>query len=306
MTGQDLVQDCTHPRAQHRHGTATAYKRDRCRCLPCTAAQLREDRSRRLANHLGQPRRIDGERVREHILALRDRGIGYRTVAKLAGVSASTIERIMTPPPSRRRANGSTVVTRVVAKRILSVALTPELLAAVPDGASVDATGTRRRLHALHAIGWSRRELARRLGVQHNSLRHMELTGRTSAGLARSVQALYDELWDATPPTGTSRERVAVEAARAWARREGWVPPMAWDDDEIDNPAATPAAVTGPHRISPTERLDEVAWLLECGTDRETAARRGGYASWANAHSVAARHGHALAAPAASTGRTAA
>src|SRR4051794_22177944 len=37
--------ECTHPRAQHRHGTRAAYVKDRCRCTDCTAANTAASRT---------------------------------------------------------------------------------------------------------------------------------------------------------------------------------------------------------------------------------------------------------------------
>lgn len=55
-----------------------------------------------------------------------------------------------------------------------------------------------------------------------------------------AVRALYDELWDAIPPAAAWRERQATSRARGLAARYGWAPPMAWDDETIDDPAAVP------------------------------------------------------------------
>lgn len=107
-------------------------------------------------------------------------------------------------------------------------------------GFLVPAAGTRRRLQALAAIGWSSREVARRLGVTPQTLRR--LYGQTSVltSTRDRVAALYDEL-SMTP--GSNRTTVT------WAVRRGWAPPLAWDDDRIDDPAAKPA-----HRVRGTGR----------------------------------------------------
>lgn len=95
----------------------------------------------------------------------------------------------------------------------------------------IDATGTRRRIQALCALGWSRPEMAARLGVGPRSMGHYLTVATVTTSTAARVRRLYDEL---AMHAGSSQR------VRAHARRQGWVPPLAWDDDEIDNPAARP------------------------------------------------------------------
>ena len=104
----------------------------------------------------------------------------------------------------------------------------------------VDAAGTRRRLQALTFNGWSLTALAGRYGCTLKAVRKMLAYERVSVATAAAVRALYDELWDEPPPEGTPFERRAATMARRYARERGWVPPLAWDDDEIDDPAAVP------------------------------------------------------------------
>ena len=51
------------------------------------------------------------------------------------------------------------------------------------------------------------------------------------AATARKVADLYDQLWD---QPGNRAKSINL------ARARGWALPLAWDDDEIDDPAATP------------------------------------------------------------------
>jgi hypothetical protein len=55
------------------------------------------------------------------------------------------------------------------------------------------------------------------------------------------VRGLYDELWDRPPPERGRREKGAASRTRNHARKQGWPPPAAWDDENIDNPDAGPA-----------------------------------------------------------------
>jgi hypothetical protein len=48
------TRECTHPQARHRHGTRTAYVKDHCRCVDCTAANTAASRTAsRELNHPG-------------------------------------------------------------------------------------------------------------------------------------------------------------------------------------------------------------------------------------------------------------
>ena len=103
------------------------------------------------------------------------------------------------------------------------------------------AAGTRRRLQALVFNGWSVRQLAARLGRTQPNLRlTLHRSRRVRPDVAAAVRVLYDELWDQVPPGRDRFERRSVTMARRYARERGWVPALAWDDDEIDDPAAVP------------------------------------------------------------------
>lgn len=63
---------------------------------------------------------------------------------------------------------------------------------------------------------------------------------------------------------------------RAWcdrSARAGWAPPMAWDDETIDDPAASPA--NGMDRKRGVD-LDEWLHLVRSGEHPDRAARRCG------------------------------
>ncbi len=101
-------------------------------------------------------------------------------------------------------------------------------------GVFVPRVGTIRRLEALHAVGWSESDIARRLGVSKQAVQgwRTHRSDRILATTAASVAGVYDRLWD-KPATGRMRARTLN-----WAARNRWFPPLAWDDDTIDDPAA--------------------------------------------------------------------
>jgi hypothetical protein len=118
--------------------------------------------------------------------------------------------------------------------------------------------GTVRRLQALRAIGYSDLELGAFLGASRQavrSLRHSE-SPRIMASTAWRVAAMFEAL-SAHPKAGTSATRARMDAAR-----RGWLPPLAWDDESIDDPAAAPAVASARRRV-----FDEVAVLRAVAGD---------------------------------------
>ena len=101
------------------------------------------------------------------------------------------------------------------------------------------ALGIQRRLQALHALGWSWRELDRELGM--NNMVEKWGNGNTThtfPATRATVAALYDRLSMRFPPERNAREKGAATKARRKAQREGWPPPLAWEN--IDDPAEQP------------------------------------------------------------------
>lgn len=105
------------------------------------------------------------------------------------------------------------------------------------------AAGTQRRLQALMARSWSLQTLARTAGLRAPKLaRALENPATITPEFASEVRAAYDQLWNREPPRQTQTERELAEAASQTARLRGWAPPLAWDDEQIDNPKAEPSA----------------------------------------------------------------
>lgn len=120
---------------------------------------------------------------------------------------------------------------------------------------TVSALGTRRRVQALACLGWSTAELSRRLGRHRSYLLKVLRNDRLEPATVLTICRLYDEL-SMTLCTSPTAAQTADDA-----RRRGWVPPLAWDDATIDDPAAEPVGVglTGARarrRIDPMGPLD--------------------------------------------------
>jgi hypothetical protein len=217
------------------HGTRACYVAGcrRAECKGANAAAVQE-RKKLMAYGRWEPF-VDAGPVREHLRALAGAGISYKRAAALAGLRFSTVSGILYGKPGRPPAARVRPATR---DAILAVQATFDNL---PDLGRVDGTGTMRRLQALMALGWPKTVLARRLGT--DQLFGVHLAARpVTVAKARAVRALYDELWNTAPPARTARERTAALRARRFAERRGWLGPVAWDDDVIDDPAAGPVA----------------------------------------------------------------
>jgi hypothetical protein len=216
--------------------SATCYRRHGCRCSGCDA----DFKRRKKLSRNGMCGMVDAEPVRKHIIALQSRGYGTAGIATAAGVGNQLIEYALT---TARK------VHRDTARKILAVT--------EPAGL-VDVTGTRRRLQALAALGWTFSDMSERLGYSRAAVHHWTRAGRVSQSTAGIVRRLYDELWDQPPPTGMGAKR-----NRAAAEQKGWWPPMCWDDDAIDNPDATPHPETARQVWGAT--LENIEWMADSG-----------------------------------------
>ena len=200
----------------------------RGRCTSCYESHLR----RQMAYGRWESMFVDADPVRAHVLELRAAGIGNACLASLSGVNHKSIQQMITGRPERGE-GPSKKVLRTTADRILAVTIpTSPLDPRRSPGSVVDATGTRRRLQALAAIGWTQAVLCRRLGVtQSNGQRMFIDQAGVTVATARKVADLYDEI--AMTP-GPSKRAADIAGERAWPK------PLEWDDDLIDDPDAVP------------------------------------------------------------------
>ncbi len=256
---------CHHKRARHEHGTHIAYVQDRCRCNACREANTiyENQRAKRHAYGWFDRQWVPADETRAHIAALRAAGMGLRTIRNHSGVSESTLGKIVYGDPARGMAP-SKRIRADTAQRILAVKPHPDRLA---GGAVIDGTGTRRRLQALVWQGWSVCRLAEQAGIHYQRF-HSCLAGRdVQADTARAVTTLYDHLWNQTPAHDEWHSRAAYSRAKNQARRNGWVGPLAWDDDSIDDPAATPDLGQSALRPGQTTRakvhVEDIEFLLD-------------------------------------------
>jgi transcriptional regulator with XRE-family HTH domain len=250
--------------ARRPHGYAR-YRLDGCRCYTCAWARSEYDRKRSQAIAAGtwQPW-TDAQPVRDHLVKLRTAGLGLRRIAELAGTTRNSLDALL---HGRRGNPPSPRVRSEIAGRILAVpASAPEKAA---DKAVIDGTGTARRIQALCCLGWSLTAQAQAVGWAVGNYAPLAKPGPVTARTARLVGELYDELSMRPAP-----DSVPARRARAFAAGKGWVPPLEWDDETIDDPAAMPASTpaNGPELLR--------AWLVNycdaeaMGLNRKQIAKR--------------------------------
>lgn len=199
-------------------------------------------------------------------------GVSDRTIARVSGVSRTTIQVILRGRNNRGGQTNKTT-TRGVAQRILAVTPTMDIL---PDLAKIDATGTCRRLQALVALGWPQNHLGEQLNISASNFKTLLSQTRVTVVKARKVRDLYDRLWDTVPMADNKNQATAIKRARKMAATRGWLPPLAWDDESIDDPSAEPE--TGDATKKGQALVEDVDFLVRTGATADEIAQRTGKA----------------------------
>jgi hypothetical protein len=211
------------------------YQTDRCRCFTCRIAKA-EYRRRCEAGQVGGY--TDAAPVREHLLALRAAGYGTRRLMSVTGVSRPTLRRLAASP--------ATVHSKVAAA-LLAIPVGPP----PPPRRYVPSLGTHRRLQALAALGWSFAQQAERVGMPQSQLLRTLSNPTLEPVNADRIRALYDDLSMRVPePT------VWVARIQERSRLHRYFPPLAWDDERLDDPEALPCL------LPPVEPVDRDLELL--------------------------------------------
>jgi transcriptional regulator with XRE-family HTH domain len=217
-----------------RHGHYLGYLTDKCRDECCRAAWTNHKAQTRKLQAYGRTPRLkftDATRARDHVQHLRDFGLSLASIATLAGENTSRIAELIYE-------NGHNYPKRIATDRETRILAIRFDLDRIPPGRTINSAGTRRRIEALMCMGWTQRDIGRRLGVTAQMVSLHRHRAAVLSDTARKIRDLYDEMWD--QPGDPRRARLALE--------RGFAPPLAWDDDSIDDPAATPHDLTPPRK----------------------------------------------------------
>lgn len=236
------------------HGSETAY-RDGCHCGTCITGRRRRAKIRR-GQLRGLPAKVDTAPVWAHVDSLLAEGWSLAIIGKAAKVEPQTI---------RMRAAG---MQRERAARLLAVDRESLYLLASGDQL-VPAIGAVRRIRALQAMGWPLSAIGNTQQMASDIVRqHATVTARKW----QIIAAAYDRMAMTKGPS---------DRTRALAHRNGWPVPLCWDDDEIDNPNATPERRRRPaddRSGEHAERRQTVVALVARGVTNEQIADRLGIA----------------------------
>lgn len=179
-------------------------------------------------------RRIDPSETRQHILSLMAEGVPRERIARQAGVSSGYLSDLVNgcKGHSGRRVYYGTI-SPLFAEVVLAVRSSD---CAGQANWWTNPTGSRRRVEALMAIGYSALEQAHRIGKLPNPFRASVWTAKViHPETAKAIAKLYDQLWCQPRALDGQTLRTLKLAAR-----KGYAPPQAWDDDSIDDPIAIP------------------------------------------------------------------
>lgn len=161
------------------HGTRLRYMAG-CKCTPCRAANSRYETMRSAARKKGNWNGIvPARKARKHILKLSRLGIGYKTVADIAGLAGSTVFKVRSGERKNLRAESERAILAIDEK-------------ALPDSALVSAKTTWIRINWLLNQGFTIKELAKRLGYKTPALQINKKT--VTAKTALKVKQFYDRI----------------------------------------------------------------------------------------------------------------
>ncbi|GAA0200286.1 hypothetical protein GCM10009526_23670 [Glutamicibacter creatinolyticus] len=266
-----MICDC--PQVTHEHGDLTMYLRHACRCAECKEATRQYSQSYTNLKRLGKfrNRKHPVNPVRDRLLELRDE-IGLSYTSQLTGISRRTLDGII--DGKLNNGNPRRSVSEPTYRKIMFLQVPPYMER--PDNQLVPAAGTIRRIQALMACGYSAKHLGRVLGVTGRRVSLYFEQPTVKAGTARTIRDVYEKYWNVPPAASSYYERGGITRTLNAARRNGWKPPMFWDDDRIDDPTYTPVVPEIGDRRAVNRQLfiQEVEHLASMGDRLEAIAQR--------------------------------
>ncbi|MGW8358862.1 hypothetical protein [Streptomyces wedmorensis] len=185
-------------------------------------------------------------------------------IARTAGVNPSTLASALldhTRDPLRG-------IHTAVGRRILALDELPP--PACPRRIQITNTGLLRRLHALCAAGWTLKDIGAAGNISAKTLTAFATTPcpRSTPTLRGAILAAWEQLAHQPGPSPAARRR---------AQSKSWAPPLAWDNETIDDPATSPSGIRNPHHQPPWNPdllHHELRFLTRLGLSKAQALKR--------------------------------
>lgn len=239
------------------HGDYGYAQNFQCDCEPCKLARKRYVKQLAFDHAQGRPRRISAGPIRTHVRALMAQGLREHQIAVAADLPPTVVRNLL------RGNNGSPPARWVLmptAQKLLT--LDPDDVRAV--NTLVPAIGVQRRIQALHYMGHAKNDIGEVLGVTDSRLYVLMRQESTGTHTIEEIHRVYLKMRD---------QRGDNEYARWRAFRLGWAPPMAWDDENIDDPETIAHA-----QVCLIERCrGRVSAHTLCSEHHAEVTRRGGF-----------------------------
>jgi hypothetical protein len=197
----------------------------------------------------------EATRARAHINELVcSQNFSLRSISRAAGVSSAVVQQIHSGDQGRVSRHCERLILNVTQERILQTA----------GGRNfVPKTGTIRRLEALQAIGWPLALISETSGVNAEEIRHNRGPW-VQAVQASAIRDAYARVSDSRGPSS----RTSIRAAKL-----GYLSPIHWDDDTIDD--ATVAPTEMPARQKRAEAIvEDVDFLIRTGSSLHEISER--------------------------------
>jgi predicted transcriptional regulator len=195
---------------------------------------------------------------------LRERGVTNVRIAEQTGLTQDSVGRILMGRKKRIQAHNEKMILAVRADDADTARPT----------AWLPAIGSARRLQALCRMGFMQLLLAERTGLrveQINIIINLRVD-YVRAATAAAIKAVFDELQMTAADDPILHTNGAMRM-RTRAINQGWEPPMAWDEDAIDDPDTQPAQVND-RNLSFVEKYIELRDQVGL-TDERIAQRLG-------------------------------
>jgi len=240
----------------YEHGRTVGYVKG-CRCEKCVDNHRRRCKSYNVRKHAhGGSTTVDAARAAVVLAEMAER-MTLSEIGRALGTSHGWVSKVIRGDIKRINPDRERTVLRVGNHR--------------PGGrTAVPALGTKRRLQALHAMGYTWVALAAETGYSVGGLKSVT-RGEWDVVEARNAEAVrdaYERLSMVLPTSDDPHQRSAINSARNKSRRYGWPPPLAWNNP--DDPAERPDA----WHYKPATRLESFAELAERGAGVSEMCRR--------------------------------